>query len=877
MIGSDLSHYKILEKLGEGGMGVVYKALDTKLNRPVALKFLPDHLTANQTEQSRFLQEAQAAATINHPNVCTIYDIREESGKHFIVMEYVDGANLRGSIPIRSADDALSYAIQIGEALHEAHGKGIVHRDIKAENIMLNAKHQIKVMDFGLAKLKGSLKLTRTSSTVGTLAYMAPEQIQSGDVDARSDIFSFGVVLFEMLAGRMPFRGEHEAAIMYSILNEAPESVLTHRSDVPPELDRIIKRALEKDPADRYQHIDDMVSEIRRLKKQSTRVIRPEIIEQSARPTVAGKKNRQSWMLIWAGIVVVALIGAFVFLPRLTNPSASDNHGGRKMVAILPFENLGSPDQEYFADGITEEITSKLSGISGLGVIARSSAMQYKKTSKPIKQIAEELGVSYILQGTIRWENEGGTSRVRVNPQLINAADGTQMWSQPSEAVLASAFKIQSDIASQVASALNVTLLQHEKQSLEAKLTENSEAYDAYLRGAEYLYRSTGEQDVRIAEQLHERAVELDPKFVAAYSRLAAIHSHIYWEYYDHTPERVRKSKEAAETAMRLDPNAPEAHGAMGWYYYHCLRDYEKALKEFNLALEQQPNNTDYLLGVGAIDRRVGKFDEAIGYFTRICEIDPRSPGMLVELANTHVPIRRYADAIRFYDRVLALAPDITEIYYAKAQVYLLWEGTVVNAQKALDDALQQKLGSQDRTFQFNRIALRMLGRDYQGAMRILDSLDTNVFDYQYWHIPKANMTGEIYGYLKKPLEQKTAYESARVFLESELRDHPDDPRIHSSLGIAYAGLSRKEEAIREGKRATELLPTSIDAAIGPIRMFDLARIYVMTGHDDEAMDMLEKLLSMPSYVSGPYLRLDPTWDRLRNNPRFQKLSATGS
>jgi len=275
MIGQTLSQYKVIEKLGEGGMGVVYKAHDTKLDRFVALKFLPQELTANDTERARFLQEARAAATLNHPNVCTIYDIREDAGQQFIVMEYVDGKTLR-SLQLESLklETILTYAIQIGEALQEAHSKGLVHRDIKPDNIMVNSRNQIKVMDFGLAKLKGSMKLTRTSSTVGTLSYMAPEQIQGGEVDARSDIFSFGVVLYEMLCGRTPFPGEHEAAVVYSIVNEEPQPVNTYRPEVSPVLANLVHRALEKDPGDRYQSVSDMVIELRRMQKQTTKVVR---------------------------------------------------------------------------------------------------------------------------------------------------------------------------------------------------------------------------------------------------------------------------------------------------------------------------------------------------------------------------------------------------------------------------------------------------------------------------------------------------------------------------------------------------------------------------------------------------------------------------
>jgi len=274
MIGQRISHYKILEKLGEGGMGVVYKAHDTKLDRIVALKFLPHHLTVHEAEQARFLQEAKAASALNHPNICTIYYLEEVSGERFIVMEFVEGVTLRQKLPVQKLQEVLTYAIQIGDALQEAHAKGIVHRDIKCENIMVNAKNQIKVMDFGLAKLKGSMKLTKTSSTVGTLAYMAPEQIQGGEVDARSDIFSFGIVLFEMLTGRLPFRGEHEVAMMYSIVNEEPASVQSHRSDTPSELAHVISRAIEKNPDDRYQAMSEIVGELRHLEKKTSRVSR---------------------------------------------------------------------------------------------------------------------------------------------------------------------------------------------------------------------------------------------------------------------------------------------------------------------------------------------------------------------------------------------------------------------------------------------------------------------------------------------------------------------------------------------------------------------------------------------------------------------------
>jgi Tol biopolymer transport system component/predicted Ser/Thr protein kinase len=333
MIGRTISHYRILEKLGEGGMGVVYKAEDTKLRRTVALKFLPRGLEAHEPERARFVQEAQAASALNHPNVCTIYDIADQDGQQFIVMEFVDGKTLRQMVPVQKMQDAIGYAIQIGEALQEAHSKGVVHRDIKTDNIMVNSKNQVKVMDFGLAKLKGSLKLTKTSSTVGTLAYMAPEQIQGGEVDARSDIFSFGVVLYEMLTGHIPFRGEHEAAMVYSIVNEEPTPIQKHLPDVSSELVHVVNRALEKDPEDRYQSVHDMVIDLRRLKRESTRVLRTTVAQTgmlkeaaATQPGIPSQRPKKKSLAITIGAALILVIVAGVII--LTRKQPAENPVG---------------------------------------------------------------------------------------------------------------------------------------------------------------------------------------------------------------------------------------------------------------------------------------------------------------------------------------------------------------------------------------------------------------------------------------------------------------------------------------------------------------------------------------------------------------------
>lgn len=881
MIGRTISHYTILEKLGEGGMGVVYKARDLTLNRIVALKFLPPHLTAGEEEGSRLLQEARAASILNHPGICTIHAIGEDEGSIFIDLEFVDGQTLgslmrHGPLPV---DTAIPYAIQICEAFHEAHANGIVHRDIKAENVMVTTRGRIKVMDFGLAKLKGSAKITRPLSTVGTLAYMAPEQIQGGEADARSDIFSFGVLLYEMLAGRLPFHGDHEAAIVYSVAHENPEPLSSVRPGIPAELERIVSRALEKDPAARYQSSAELIADLGLLERSFVRPGESRDAPRLAPPptgTKPGKKHgmRSGTRWVLGGALAVILIASALVLYRSVPGAGGGKSGGRKMLVVLPFENLGAPDRDYFADGITEEITSKLSGLSGLGVIARTSAMQYRKTQKSVGQIGGELGVQYILQGTVRWEDAGGQSRVRVTPQLINVGDGTQMWSQPSEAVLSGVFTIQSEIASKVADALNVTLLQPERRLLESKLTDNPEAYDNYLRGMEYQHRSNNERDLLVAVEKFSRAVELDPNFAWAYAALSGVHSAVYWEYYDHTEDRLRKTKETAERALALDPDLPEAHAAMGFYYYHGLRDYESARREFDRGLAVEPRNEDLLIGRGSVARRIGMWDDALADIGKSVESDPRATVLLGEYAVTCARVRKYDEAEKYLDRALELAPLSGDAYFNKAEIALLRDGSAAKACGLFNEARSRKIdGSDSRYVYWSVMADECAGR-FQDALDGLAAQQANVFPAQEQYIPRDLFQARLCGFLGRAKDARGHYDAARLILEKEAGKHPEDPRVHSSLGIVYAGLGRKEEAIREGKTATGLLPVSRDALIGPLFVRDLAEIYAMVGERRAAVEQLGYLLSIPSETSVPYCRIDPAWTPLHGDPEFRKLTA---
>lgn len=857
-------------------MGIVYKARDTQLDRTVALKFLPSRVSADPEIKTRFLQEAKAAAALNHNNICTIYGVEEADSDMFFAMEYVDGGTLREKIPFRKTGDAITAGIQIGEALQEAHSKGIVHRDIKPDNIMLTSKGQIKVMDFGLAKLKGSLKLTRSSSTVGTLAYMAPEQIQGGEVDARSDIFSFGVLLFEMLTAKPPFRGEHEAAMMYSILNEEPDAVRNHIADISPECERILEKALEKNPEERYQSAADMVADLKRWKRgtgnvprQTTEMHRTTTTQSQPSVSSAGTNpmaffgTRTGRLVLSAAGLVVILLGVFLILRPASTPTT-----GKKTLAVLPFENQSDSAKEYFADGITEEITTRLSSLSGLGVIARSSARVYKGTKKSIKEIGSELGVEYVLMGTVRWSGQ----QVRVSPELVNVNSGLQVWSQTLDASVSDAFSLQSNIATKVAGALDVKLLKPEEVSLEQKLTTNADAYDFYLKGVEYLNRSDMQADYEVAIRLFENAIKLDPAFAAAYAKLSYTHSNMYWFFFDRTEQRVKQSREAAEKAVSLSPNLSAAHEAMAWYYYHGQLDYKNSLNEFASALDLQPSNTDVYYGMAAVFRRQGRMQESIDAFQKAVEGNPRSSDLVRQLGETNTLARQYEQADKAYARSIGLAPDFEDTFGLRAKNILLWKGDLQFARQLVDDGLRQgRTGRGEWLHWIDYILSAMIG-DFSGADDAIENMTGGGVNNQFVYYPPSLLRGRLWTLRGSPSKARASYDSARVVLERRIRLQPEDERFHSALGIAYAGLGRSEDAMREGKKGVAMLPIEKEAWRGTLRLCDLAQIYAMTGNQDKAIDLLERLLSIPSELSATYIRLDPTWNSLRGNKRFEEI-----
>ncbi len=663
MIGQTIAQYKILEKLGEGGMGVVYKAKDTKLDRIVALKFLPHHLTSSEAEQSRLLQEAKAAAALNHPNACSVIDIQEANGQQFIVMEYVDGATLRSKSPVAKQDDAIAYAIQIGEALHEAHSKGIVHRDIKCENIMVNTRNQIKVMDFGLAKLKGSLKLTKASSTVGTLAYMAPEQIQGGEVDGRSDIFSFGVVLFEMLTGKMPFRGEHDAAIMYSILNEEPESIQKFVPDISPETDRIIRRAIEKDPADRYQHVDDMVSELRRMQKTSARVVRPEQKDQSRTtqttsiPVASPKKlNAKVWT---TAVAIVLLSGTawFLFFNKAEQKITS--------MAVLPFTNAGfDQSAEYLSDGFTESLINSLSKLPGVKMMSRNSVFRYKGKEIDPQVVGKELNVGAVLLGRITQNADA----LIVSVELVNTSDNSHMWGEQYERKASGIITLQNEISRELSNQLSVTLTGEQENQITKNATENTEAYQLYLKGRFYWNKRTADGFRKAAESF-QSAIDKDPGYALAYTGLADCYN-LMASYYILPPsEAFAKSRVAANRAIELDNSLAEPHTNLASIAVDYDWKFDLAEREFKRSIELNPNYATAHHWYAEFLATMGRKEEALIEIQRAIEIDPLAPILYVSSSLIELSMGDHQKALADADRALELNPKFPRAFSIKSEI----------------------------------------------------------------------------------------------------------------------------------------------------------------------------------------------------------------
>ena len=676
MIGQTISHYRILSKLGEGGMGVVYRAEDLTLGRTVALKFLPPDSIAREEDRARLVHEARAAAVLLHPNICPIHEIAESEGRIFIAMAHIEGRSLKdriadGPLPL---DEALSIARQIGDALASAHSKGIIHRDIKPANVMLTSEGRPMLMDFGLAKVSGATKLTRTGTTMGTVAYMSPEQVQGKEADHRSDIWALGAVLYEMVSGRAPFGGEYEAALVYGIMNEDPPLLVVEGGDILAGLDGIIAKALEKDASRRYQSAGELVADITVIAQD-----REALPAGRAIPAKGLKRLWRRWRP-WqrvAAVGAVCLIAAIVAYAAITilSPEAE----AIDSVAVLPFDNVSAdPEQEYFVDGMTDEIIGQLGRIHALKVISRTSSMRYKGIKKPLPEIARELKVKSVIEGSVR----RGGDRVRIIVTLVNARTDESMWSDTFDMTIADIFNMQTEVALQVVQALRTTLSPEERERLEVKSPANMEAYQFCLKGNFYL-RKHVEEETRKAVRYFEQALELDPGYAAAYCGLA--NAYFLLSVYHHVSpkETYDKQREYALKAVALDESSAEAHTALGKLAFYDW-NWKAAEKELKRAIELEPNNARTRGSYAFFFLYTGRTGEAVVQQTRAVELDPLDVAQHQNLGETFYYARRYDESIKASLETIDMDPMYPQAHTFLGMAYA-GKGMIEEAVKALD------------------------------------------------------------------------------------------------------------------------------------------------------------------------------------------------
>jgi len=841
-----VSRYEVIEELGKGGMGNVYRVFDKKLDEEVALKIIKPEVAYNGNSIDRFSNELKFARKVAHRNVCKMYDMGEKEGTHYITMEYVAGESLKSMIGMMgqlSAAQVIFIAKQMCEGLAEAHRLGVVHRDLKPSNIIVDREGNARILDFGLACSLKAKSITGPGVMIGTPSYMSPEQVDAKQVDKRSDIYSLGVILYEMIAGRLPFNGDTALSLALKHKTEKPLDPIDFNAQMPLELNRVILKCMEKEKEKRYQDTKELLSDLSKIEDGITTVEREIPRKKPVTFKAIMVTLRKRWVMIAALFAAVAVAGMAILYSGIKRPMLATE---ATLLVVLPFENLGPPGDEYFADGMTEEITSRLAALYGLAVISRTSAKQYKKTDMTTQQIGEE---------------------------FIRVSDDTHLWVERYDRVINDIFSVQSEIADEVAKQLDLTVLEPERRALYEKPTENLEAYDHYLKGREYEYKGWLHSDANefeLAIENLEKATELDPDFALAYVQVSLIHSRMYFFGDNRTTERLIKSRNAVDRALELEPDLPEAHVALAYYYYWGLLDYNRAEEIYNSIQKARPNSSPELLGY--IQRRQGKWEQSLATLEKAFKLNPRFSQLAYEIGLSYLGTHRYEKAEEWFNRALSINPERLTPRLGKVGILVLSKSNTKEARALLETLPQHHLTD------YMWFTLGMLERNYQEVLDRLASLPYDSFEAQHFYFHKDLAFAAAYHAMKEWSLMKTRAESACIALEEAVRENPGDPRFHASLGLAYAYLGRKAEAVQEGNHAVKLHPVSKDATFGPRYFLNLTRIYTVIGEYDKAIDQLEYLLSIPSceflwqYVSIPLLRLDPQWDLLREYPKFQRL-----
>ena len=859
-------------ELGHGAMGITYRAIDRVLERPVALKLINTSLGSRSAEaRRRFMREARAAAALRHPNVATVYQfgVREASGQFFYAMELIEGETLEERVRRLGPLDVLTtidIALQVTAALAAAEEHGLVHRDLKPGNLMLTSTgNSVKVIDFGVAKAvteKANAMGGTHGGFVGTPAFASPEQFADAQVDVRSDIYSLGATLWFLLTGQMLFNGRTIEELGEARQSKPLPAEQLKAARVPSRLVALLKSMLAIEPAAR-PGTQALAARLRHCAEQAS--------------------GAQRKRILLAAVSLTLILGASAFFVSRSLKTHSSVTGSvsrgvaqEKSIAVLPFENRSEDEPNaYFADGVQDEILTRLSKIADLKVISRTSIQRYKSGPRNLPEIARQLGVANILEGTVR--KSGDT--VRVNVQLIKATDGSHLWAETFDRKLTDIFSVESDVAKAIADQLKAKLTGQEKQVIAAKPTNNTSAYDAYLRGLAYTLRGAITPANALETQKYLRqAVQLDPKFALAWALLSNVEARAYvTQALQPTVALREEARQAAETALTLQPNLGEAILAMGYYYYGCLKDYDTAVRYFEHAREFLPNSSRVPESLAHVTRRQGRWDKNEAYFNEAERLDPRNPNLFAQHALSYTVLRRFPEALRKYDQVLNITPDDIDTLAEKAAIAQA-QGDLQRASAILAPLhpganLNQALETQVYQAILERRPAPVIPRLKEILAKPDPALGYINGELRFWLGWAQEVGGD-------HAAAQDSWRQARSELEQLVKEQPDNERLIGDLALTNMGLGDKAGALALAEQAMAVNPIEKDAVTGPMPIEILARVAAQMGEPDRAVAALQKLLSIPYEgqltanvpLTPALLRLDPMFDPLRSDQRFQEL-----
>jgi serine/threonine protein kinase/tetratricopeptide (TPR) repeat protein len=888
-------HYTVLKdgegkplELGRGAMGVTYKAFDVHLQCPVALKIINAQLFGNESARLRFVREARAAASVRHQNVASVFHLGESGGNYYYAMEFVEGETLAALIRRSGRLEtnlALEIVQQIAAGLAAIEKQHLVHRDIKPSNIMVSFQggklENVKIIDLGLAKgVAEENTLSTVGAFIGTPAYASPEQFAGIATDIRSDLYSLGITLWEMLSGKLPFTGS-AAELMYE--HQHAEPPIQKLTNVSKPVIALLQVLVAKDPNQRFQspaQLQNALPKVREAIGSGLGLTADELRSASAQvaesvPKGGPRKQAIRWVLA-ASLCFAGLLLAWFFLSGrsgfLFNRRIAEAVPTEKSVAVLPFESLSdSKSDAYFADGVQDEILNNLARISQLKVICRTSVMQYRADPKrDLHEIANALGVVNVLEGTVR-RNE---NHVRVSTELVDARNYKTIWADSYDRDLSDIFAIQSEIAQAVASRLRAQLSPEERKDIEEKPTDNLEAYDLYLQAKQlyYKYAIFSKETFTKAISLLEQATRKDPQFALAYCLIANAQDTLYFSRIDYTTERRALGDAAMNEAMRLRPDLPEVHLVLA-YHLNYLRDFERARVQLAIAARSLPNNPDVFKLTAVIDEIQGHWEKATAGLERAATLDPRDPDVLLALGNNYISLRRYRDIERILDRVIELAPDDQPGLQLLKAYWAFEENADVKAFRAACEAVPPSV-KDDPEVAAIRVGSSMCARDFAAAEEILnESPDKEILFFGAF-VPRQFYALWV-EFLRGNHPTMEQFGAAREQLYQKVEADPTNPSLVAALSWADMALGDKEKSIKEGQRATEMRPISEDACDGPTLALSLAALYGFADQPDAAFQELNVLIKMAGFfLHYGSLKTHPCWDPLRKDLRFDKLLA---